>query len=513
VTVHAKPAVRLGPFVFVVRGISSAGDRLLNSTIWLSAITAGIAFLVYLSTLAVDLTLSNHGGDGGELITASFTLGVAHPPGYPIYIVLGKVFSMLPVGTIAFRYNLLSAVFMALAAGLVTAIVIRSSPRAIFARDIPSPFVAVAAGLTVAFTPLVWSQAVVTEVYALNLAFLAAFLLALTLKGEKAHFLAGVLLGLSCASHATSLLLIPLALVAIPGNAWPSLAAGFLLGLAPLLLLPFLGKSESPLIWGRPDTLAGWWWLVTASIYQQNIFGLAPFAWFPRLRQWAPVIASNIVLLVVLLIFLRTRQSGRVTPAIYNSKLNGVQPFTTYRIQLALFLTALLYVVFAISYSGLDAEVLLLPAVLVLGVLLGLRTTRLGIGGVGLVALLLPIGLLLFNLQSQNLHQEASVRVEAERLLQTVPREALLLTPGDQSFAALSYFLHVEGQRTDLSLVDANLFQFDWYRQRLSKTIPSLHDWYKDDLRTFIGQTVQSRPVCVVSLLSTEENYCLNQSS
>ena len=79
-------------------------------------------------------------------------------------------------------------------------------------------------------------------------------------------------------------------------------------------------------------------------------------------------------------------------------------------------------------------------------------------------------------------------------------------------FAALSYFLEVEGQRPDLALVDANLFQFDWYRQRLINDVPTLQDWRHDDLRSFISKTQDSRPVCAVSLLSFAENYCFNQA-
>ena len=76
-------------------------DRLM----WPS-VTAGLAMLVYLFTIAPDLTWANYGGDGGELITASVTLGIPHPPGYPLYLLAGKIASYLPVGTIAYRYNL-----------------------------------------------------------------------------------------------------------------------------------------------------------------------------------------------------------------------------------------------------------------------------------------------------------------------------------------------------------------------------------------------------------------------
>jgi hypothetical protein len=488
--------------ILVATAIGVIRERLLGSAAEASVATAGIAFLAYLSALAPDLTWANHSGDGGELITASFTLGVAHPPGYPTYVVLGKLFSTLPAGTIAFRYNLFSAASLAIAAGLLAATVIRSSQTTAASRRLPSHLVGVVAGLTVAFAPLVWSQAIIAEVYALNLVFLAAFLLALTYGSGRAHFVAGLLLGLSWTTHPTSLLMLAFGLTVVPRNSWPRLAAGILLGLTPLLLLPLLGSSGSPLIWGRPEVLAGWWRLITADIYRPNVFGLVPADWWSRLRQWAPIFAANILLLAIPVALLRAKHGERSARIIHNSR------FTARNSQLVLLLTALLYTIFAFTYATQDAEVLLLPAVMALGLLLGLRMGRLG-----LVALLLPAALLLFNLQSQSLDYESSVRTPAEQLLREAPPGALLLTAGDQSYAALSYFLRVERQRPDLSLVDANLFQFDWYRQRLNQEIPSLGYQQHDDLRAFIGRNLKLRSVCAVSLLSADGNYCLYERS
>jgi len=53
--------------------------------------------------------------DSNELITASYILGVPHPPGYPLYVLVGKLFSFLPIGAIAFRYTIMSAMLGAFA--------------------------------------------------------------------------------------------------------------------------------------------------------------------------------------------------------------------------------------------------------------------------------------------------------------------------------------------------------------------------------------------------------------
>ena len=78
-------------------------------------IVAGLVFfvttIIYLSTLAPTVAF----WDCGEFITTAYTLGIPHPPGAPFYTLLGRIFSMLPFGEIAFRVNLLSA-----AAGIAT---------------------------------------------------------------------------------------------------------------------------------------------------------------------------------------------------------------------------------------------------------------------------------------------------------------------------------------------------------------------------------------------------------
>ena len=63
-------------------------------------------FLFYLFSLHPTVSA----GDSGELITAAYTLGIAHPPGYPLWTILGKIFTIIiPFGNIAYRVNLMSA--------------------------------------------------------------------------------------------------------------------------------------------------------------------------------------------------------------------------------------------------------------------------------------------------------------------------------------------------------------------------------------------------------------------
>jgi len=74
-----------------------------------------VPFLLYLLTLAPTVTFE----DSGELIAAAYNLGIPHEPGYPLWTMIAHLFTLLPLGTVAYRVNLLSAVLAALTAALV----------------------------------------------------------------------------------------------------------------------------------------------------------------------------------------------------------------------------------------------------------------------------------------------------------------------------------------------------------------------------------------------------------
>src|SRR5438552_7821698 len=87
-----------------------------NSKPWIGATAVMLAAgVLYFLTAARDIVV----GDSPELITAAAILGVPHAPGYPLFTMLGHVFTWLPFGTIPFRVNLLSVICDALTIGIV----------------------------------------------------------------------------------------------------------------------------------------------------------------------------------------------------------------------------------------------------------------------------------------------------------------------------------------------------------------------------------------------------------
>src|SRR5438105_11602897 len=84
-----------------------------------AAIVFVAALLLYSWTLAPTVTLV----DSGELIVAAHGLGVAHPPGFPLWVMLAHLASLVPLGSVALRINFSSALFAALASAMLTLVV------------------------------------------------------------------------------------------------------------------------------------------------------------------------------------------------------------------------------------------------------------------------------------------------------------------------------------------------------------------------------------------------------
>ncbi len=182
---------------------------------------AGLVFVVttfvYLSTLAPTVAF----WDSGEFITTSYTLGIPHPPGAPLYTLLGRIFSMLPFGEIAFRVNLLSAT-----AGIATVVLIYLCTVRLLStwldRENPVQRIAILVGgvvasLSTAFSFSFWNNAIEAEVYGLSMCITLLSVWA-ALRWDDAHkdhnsdrlllFIA-YLFGLGAGVHLQCLLTIP----------------------------------------------------------------------------------------------------------------------------------------------------------------------------------------------------------------------------------------------------------------------------------------------------------------
>lgn len=206
---------------------------LLDATL---AVLIGLASLaLYARTLAPGLLY----GDSGEFQSVVYSLGMTHPTGYPVYVLLGRLFTLLPIGDPAWRVNLFSAVLGALTVANIYMIV-----RLLSGRRLAGTI----AALTLAITPLFWYFSVISELYVPACAFLSAVVLFLLLwrqSGNGRWLAASALLGgLSLGVHSSVALAAPgviiyLALTARSRRDWYSAIGGALLGVA-LALAAFL---------------------------------------------------------------------------------------------------------------------------------------------------------------------------------------------------------------------------------------------------------------------------------
>ncbi|MEA3441833.1 MAG: DUF2723 domain-containing protein [Chloroflexota bacterium] len=166
--------------------------------------TALACFVASLALYIRTLTPGLLPGDSGEFQTLAYLLGHTHPTGYPVYLVLAKLTTFIPLGDAAYRVNLFSAVM-----GALTVAAVYLCGRSLVRYRALA--VVGAAALTV--SPTFWSQALIAEIYTAGAAFLALIILALVwwdqAESSTALFIAGLLGGLSLGVHMSVVLLAP----------------------------------------------------------------------------------------------------------------------------------------------------------------------------------------------------------------------------------------------------------------------------------------------------------------
>lgn len=190
-------------------------------------------------------------GDNAEFITAVTSMGIPHPSGYPAYILLAKLFSLLHLGNSVLATNLFSAFCASLGISIFYSI----------AKNYTQNIFAVISSALLAISPIFWSQAIIAEVYASNFLFLM-LLVKIVFSfwnhptNSKVYWFA-FLLGLSLANHQMMVLLVP-ALISplFIRNFWTKKTAIYsvlflILGLSAYLYLPIRSAMHPILDWGH----------------------------------------------------------------------------------------------------------------------------------------------------------------------------------------------------------------------------------------------------------------------
>ena len=341
---------------------------------WLVGLLGGGAFLLYALTAAPSIVALYDDSLEFQLVVPTF--GIPHPTGYPLYVLLGGLWSrlLLPVGNWAWRVNLFSGLAGAGAVMLLFLLARRLLGPALGLRSL---LAGLAATLAFALSPVWWSQTTLAEVYALHGLFVAAILLAgvTALDAPIADrtdpprltplFL---LLGLSLAHHRTTLLLLPGLAVALlwrfpglwrPRRAW----LRWLLALTlPLLLYAYIpiraAMGIRDLRGDYVNSWSGFWNHVLARGYT-GFFQDNPLAVERSPGDWLALFQAQFgwPLLLLGLLGLALGLAGHRR-----------------RAWTLVALVGLTHLLFGLAYRVPDVEVFLIPAFLVLALGLGQTT-------------------------------------------------------------------------------------------------------------------------------------------
>jgi hypothetical protein len=421
-----------------------------------------VGFLSYLRTLAPSVL----SGDAGEFQFAAYLLGVAHPTGYPLYLLLGKLFiTLVPLGDPAFRMNLLSAVFAAATVAATYLLALELTPR----RTVASM-----AALTLAFSLTFWSQAVEAEVYALNSLLVTATLLLLLRATTQPHpglaiqppvawlLAAAGCYGLSLAHHRTAILLAPAIVVYLwlERRRLPPISAERALRLGALVLLPLLLYAYIPL--RAPATPYFHQHLAPGTeltVYDGSLtafLGIFSGSSFQS-ELWLGDLPARLALACTLLV-------GQFTVA--GAALGLVGALALLRHGMARWFLLVLslggVLAFCLAYHIGDVADLFTPIYVVFAILLalGVEAIAMGIGRATgrpkvvtiftALSLLLPAVLFINNLPFVDRSGD-DTRQQWEALLnQPIAEGSVLLTNDRDDMMPLYYLQFVEGQRTDL---------------------------------------------------------------
>ncbi|MFL5712030.1 MAG: protein O-mannosyl-transferase family [Chloroflexota bacterium] len=411
-------------------------------------VTSLLAFAVYVRTVLPGVSV----GDWAEAEMIPARLGVMHPTGYPLYTLLMKAFTTIPLGSFAWRANVFSGVSAAVAVGVAVLIMIRLHVR---------PVIAAAAALCLAFTGTLWQEATFSEMNALHLVFVALLLhRALVWRDERRDrdLLIGALLaGLCVSNHGLAITVVPIVMVFVLVDARREIAefpwilvqaaGAFTIGLLPYLYIPFRAMLGPDAVYGSLTTWNGFFNLISGAQFRGDMHFLsldsvrAAWAAMPHVIDHL-ISTSNVIFLAlglfgIVLLVVRDRWFG-----------------------LLLIVLGVINVYFYANYLG-DLFHYLLATWLILAIGLAISLDRgvsllVGVAGtrasvVQFAALALPVLLLTSNWTTHDQSANREAEEMADQVFAALPQDAVLITYWDV-LTTLSYKHCMEGVRPDVSL-------------------------------------------------------------
>ncbi|MFC2162804.1 protein O-mannosyl-transferase family [Candidatus Altiarchaeota archaeon] len=401
----------------------------------LEAIVFVSTFSIYLLTLCPTI----YGGDSGDFITSAYVLGVPHPTGYPLYVILSHLFTYLPLGTVAYRVNLFSAVCSSLACVFLARTVYDET------RDEVS---GILAGSSLGFTLSLWDSATVAEVYALNALFfcLTVFLSLryVRSKNKKDFYLLCLATGLALTNHSSFILYTPAILSLIyHEKALIINKKSLLLLILPLLLYAYipLRASSSDYVWHDPGTLNGLTDFLTAREHRLAHTTPSVSVALDRMMRSLQEIVSELGLMILFtaigVYYLRYR--------------HDILKFTVLVVSAELLYIGFLHNVSLelVSFGIPVTATLLLAAGYGMAHVKKKRRRQ-----VYFVGIFFTILLLSGNFETADKSSNLIAKNYGMSILEHLPEDAIIFIEADNNIFILNYLQKVEGVRRDVRLID-----------------------------------------------------------
>jgi hypothetical protein len=457
--------------------------------------TTATAFAVFAYTLCPTV----YAGDSGELALAAWRLGVPHPPGYPVFVLLGRLATLARGVEPALATNFMSALLSAVACGLLALLLMRLGV---------STWAAVSAALVLAMSRTFWSQANITEVY--SLAALGTVILLLALEAAvrtgsmKSVYLVAYLCGLLPVIHQSLLLFLPAGLyVCIRGvlrhgrrrsGIIVAAASLLLLGFSPYLFPIVRSHADPSVSWGGevgPGRMLSFLLRRNYGALRQNEFSFGLL--FADFQDFFDKLIGEFTLPVLILsipgvsFMGRRKVFGKVLLMMFLGFLLGMvllinpYPDSTHASQFTVLYLPLFVLTALLIGAGMHA----LPGLIAGRESLArrafaadeLRVNRMGgkalWGGESpgpnkvamrfftMLALVAPLALGVLNFRYNDRSDFFDARVYGENILRSLPKGATLVLDGDNETFIVAYLVKALGLRPDVELLHRKGYMFD----------------------------------------------------
>ncbi len=431
-----------------------------------SAFSALIPFLVYLSCLSPGVSWE----DSGEFITAASSLGIAHPPGHPLYIIISHLFTIgRAIQSIARSVNLFSvacACFVLIAFSLLLSLIAPSRLKR--ERSIPLYLTLFGVTLLFAFSETFWHVTEIAEVYTLHaLLTICLFLCLVRLSQRVGRYLLlfSYLLGMSLTNNVTIAYLVPAFICFLIMERksiekrflLPSLLL-FLLGLSLYAYIPLRARFAPVFNWGNAATMQNFIHLITAREFSRGLlsFPYAETSVLQPLLQLVKEISYWGIIPFIFGLFTLFRKK-RHLPILFAvamvsnitlSLLTGRGPDLA-----AYFLPSIIISMLVIGYGIMHACILLKTKAWILPTVLIILVT-------------VPI---LLHYRTNCRRNDLDARNYGMALLDWLPEDGVLLTENTNDYFIITYLVEVERIK-DIHIFYAPLFREGWYQKKLSSS-------------------------------------------